>query len=133
MPQEIVITCQKFEIINNGKVYPYFLGALDARELQKVSAAPSFRPDTDNYRIASEVLDPPTEHWQRPINDSKVQKIAARFDVHGEIMPNPVLLAVNPKQKIQVVQDTNAAGQLTGLWSVRIPLPESESQTEKPL
>ena len=38
MPQEIVITCQKFEIINNGKVYPYFLGALDARELQKVSA-----------------------------------------------------------------------------------------------
>ena len=43
MPQEIVITCQKFEIINNGKVYPYFLGALDARELQKVSAAPSFR------------------------------------------------------------------------------------------
>jgi hypothetical protein len=133
MTREIVITCQKFEIINNGKVYPYFLGALDARELQKVSAAPSFRPETDNYRIASEVLDPPTEHWQRPIEEAKVKKIAARFDLPGEIMPNPVLLAVNPKKRIEVNPDTNAAGQLTGLWSIRIKLPESEAQTDKPL
>lgn len=133
MNQEIVIACQKFEITNNGKVYPYFLGALDAKELEKISAAPSFRPDTENYRIASEVLDPPTEHWQRPINETKVHRIAARFDSPGEIMPNPVLLAVNPKNKIQVSQDKNAAGHQTGLWSVRIQLPSTNNQTDKPL
>lgn len=133
MSQEIVITCQKFEIINNGKVYPYYLGALNARELETVSAAPSFSPDTDNSEIASEVLTPPTEHWQRPINLKKVEGIAARFDEPGEIMPNPVLLAVNPKKEIEVTQDTNAAGQPTGLWSIRIQVPESQKQSDKPL
>lgn len=133
MSSEIVISAQKFEIINNGKIYPYYLGALDARDLHKISAAPSFRPDTENYRIANEVLDPPTEHWQRPIKDLKVSNIAARFDMPGEIMPNPVLLAVNPKKKIQVTQDVTGAGQTTGLWSIRIELPVSADPTDKPL
>ena len=67
MPNEVVIICQRYEIENGGVIYPYFLGALDAKELKKISDAPSFNYDTPNNQIASEVLVPPTKHWQRPL------------------------------------------------------------------
>ena len=67
MPQEVAVTCQRYEIHNNGKVFPYFLGALNAKEIKLVSDAPSFGYLTPNNRIAAEVLEPPTEHWQRPL------------------------------------------------------------------
>ena len=66
MPQEVVITCQMYEIHNGDMVFPYYLGALDAKELRKVSDAPSFGYDTPNNQIAAEVLVPPTQHWHHP-------------------------------------------------------------------
>jgi hypothetical protein len=132
VPQEVAVTCQRFEIHNNGKVFPYFLGALNAKEIKLVSDAPSFGYLTPNNRIAAEVLEPPTEHWQRPLKEQKVKDIAARFDLPMEIMPNPVLLAVNPAKKINVHQDVDANGHQTGLWTIRIQVPEN-NETQKPL
>ena len=65
VPNEIVISCQKYEIRNGGVVYPFYLGALDAKKLKEVSDAPSFGYATPNHQIAAEVLVPPTQHWQR--------------------------------------------------------------------
>lgn len=132
MSYEISISCQKFEILNDGVTYSYFLGALDAKLLKEVSCAPSFEYATPNQQIASEVLVPPTKHWQRPLKHEKVSAIAARFDKPGEIMPNPVLLAVNPSSEIYVGEELNGQNSKTGLWTIRIPVPPSE-QNEKPL
>jgi DGQHR domain-containing protein len=132
MPQEVVITCQMYEIHNGDMVFPYYLGALDAKELRKVSDAPSFGYDTPNNQIAAEVLVPPTQHWQRPLKAEKVQAIAARFDMDSEIMPNPVLLAVNPDKGINLSPDVDGHGHRTGLWTIRIPVPENAME-QKPL
>lgn len=132
MPNEIVIRCQKFEIRNEGIVYPYYLGALNAKELRQVSDAPSFAHSTPNDRIAAEVLVPPTEHWQRPLDGDKVDAIANRFDLASEIMPNPVLLAVNPAERIMLSEDIGGHGEPTGLWTIRIAIPEN-ADAQKPL
>lgn len=102
MNSEVEISCQRFEIQNNGMTYSYYLGALDAKKLKLVSGAPSFEYGTPNEQIAHEVLSPPTQHWQRPLKAEKVLAIAERFDMPGEIMPNPVLLAVNPNKRALV-------------------------------
>ena len=56
VPDEIVLTGQRFEIINSGITYSYFLGGLDAKKLKKISDAPSFEYQTPNEQIAAEVL-----------------------------------------------------------------------------
>jgi len=133
MAEQVVVVCQKYEIHNGGQIYPYFLGALSAKQLKKVSEAPSFGYGTPNHEIASEVLIPPTQHWQRPLKADKVAAIAARFDLPSEIMPNPVLLAVNPERKnIELAQDEDGHGNLTKLWTIRIDIPEDE-MAAKPL
>jgi len=132
MPGHISVDCQRFEITNNRQKYPFFLGAIDAKKLGQVSEAPSFEEQTSNWEIAREVLTPPTEHWQRPISEDKVQEIADRFDLEQEIMPNPVLLAVNPSHRITVREQENAQGYRTGLFTVAIPVPEDDN-ARKPL
>lgn len=132
MPNEIVLNCQRFEISNNGERYPFFLGALDAKQLRKVSDAPSFEFNTPNRQIAAEVLTPPTEHWQRPLQQAKVEAIARRFDLPQEIMPNPVLLAVNPSKRINVRPEEDAHGHRTGLYTIKIPISD-DSLEQKPL
>ena len=104
MPSErsLKLICQKHIIRTGGVDYPFFLGAVNAKELVNVANAPSFKPSTPNSEIAKEVLDPPTKHWQRPLIDDNVIAIRDRFDTDGEIMPNPVLLAVNPDKEAAV-------------------------------
>lgn len=124
MPSDPVLKliCQK-HIINTGGVdYPFFLGAVDSKHLINVAVAPSFKPNTDNYEIAREVLDPPTKHWQRPLIEENVLAIRDRFDTDGEIMPNPILLAVNPDMESQVrlVEQKLTNGIATGLWEISI-------------
>jgi hypothetical protein len=131
MSEFVTIYCQRFIIENHGVQYPYFLGAYDARELVKVAEAPSFEKTTEHSNIAGEVLVPPTKHWQRPVIEEKIEFISQRFDVVGEIMPNPVLLAVNPLEKIEISQQVNANGVPSDLWSVKIAVPERGK--EKPL
>jgi len=132
MPNEIILSCQRYEIQNNGQKYPFFLGALDAKKLRDVSDAPSFQFNTPNRQIASEVLTPPTEHWQRPLQREKVEAISRRFDLPQEIMPNPVLLAVNPSRRINVQEELDAHGHRTGLFKISIAIPEGSSE-QKPL
>ena len=132
MPDEVVMHCQKFEIRNGGMVYPYYLGALDAKDLKKISDAPSFGYETPNDQIAAEVLVPPTKHWQRPLKTEKVNQIARKFDMESEIMPNPVLLAVNPDKRISLSQDFDGNNRETGLWTIRIAVPGNPNE-QKPL
>lgn len=135
MPSErsLKLICQKHIIRTGGVDYPFFLGAVNAKELVNVANAPSFKPSTPNSEIAKEVLDPPTKHWQRPLIDDNVIAIRDRFDTDGEIMPNPVLLAVNPDKEaaVQISEQLLASGVKTGFWEITI---NSESSPEnKPL
>ena len=128
---DVTILCQRYEIQKGGTTYPFYLGALDAKELNSVSFAPSFSKNTPHSDIANEVLNPPTKHWQRPLIEAKVEKIAERFDRDDEIMPNPVLLAVAPGAQISVDRERNAAGAETGLW--RIVVSSLGREAAKPL
>lgn len=124
MPSQSVLklVCQKHVIRTGGVDYPFFLGAVDSKHLTNVAVAPSFKPNTENYEIAREVLDPPTKHWQRPLNDENVLAIRDRFDTDGEIMPNPILLAVNPEMEshIRILEQKLGSGVSTGLWEISI-------------
>ena len=131
MSNYVTVKCQRFVIENHGVLYPYFLGAADAKELIKVSEAPSFAPNTEHSSIAGEVLKTPMAHWQRPVIDAKVNTIAENFDLVGELMPNPVLLAVNPLKNIEVVEDLSGSGIRSGLWTIKVPIPTNVD--EKPL
>ena len=127
------LICQR-HIIRTGEVdYPFFLGAVDAKDLVNFALAPSFKPDTENYEIAREVLDPPTKHWQRPLIEENVLAIRNRFDTDGEIMPNPILLAVNPDMESQVKlsEQKLMSGVSTGLWEITVDL--DSPRDSKPL
>ena len=129
---KLKLICQKFTIEKGGKSYSYYLGAGEAVELQKVAEAPSFQNDTPHREIVDEILKPPSTHWQRPLIQNKVDEIALRFADDKEIMPNPILLAVNPDSKIQVQQYVTPGGATTLLFEVEIDIPESVS-IKKPL
>lgn len=119
--QPIRIMCQKFVITNGTTEFPYLLGALDPKVLDAIAIAPSFEDDTEHKKLAAEVLDPPAEHWQRPVIQKKVDAIASNFDRTMEIMPNPVLLAAIPRKNIHIEKQVLANGSETGLWVVEIP------------
>ncbi len=127
------LICQKHVINTGGMEYPFFLGAVNTKELIKVATAPSFKPKTPNSEIARELLTPPTKHWQRPLIEENVIAIRDRFDTDGEIMPNPVLLAVNPdeRQAISIAEQTTGGGVKTGFWEITVE--QSESLENKPL
>jgi hypothetical protein len=127
------LVCQKHVIRTGGVDYPFYLGAANSKDLVNVAIAPSFKPGTANSEIAREVLDPPTKHWQRPIDELNVEAIRDRFDTDGEIMPNPVLLAVNPdmESEVTIKEQTLASGVSTGLWEISININDSAEQ--KPL
>ena len=131
MSNYVTVKCQRFVIENHGIEYPYFLGAADAKVLIQVAEAPSFAPDTEHSSIADEVLKSPMAHWQRPVIQSKIAKIAENFDLSGELMPNPVLLAVNPLKQIESSEDVSASGVRSGLWTIKIPI--SSEIDQKPL
>lgn len=131
MTQYVNVECQRFLITNGGVVYPYFLGAADAKQLIKIAEAPSFEVSTEHQYIAKEVLAPPTTHWQRPTIQKKIDEISRKFDLVGELMPNPVLLAVNPQSKIEVKRQVLANGMENDLWTVSVPVHSDSAQ--KPL
>jgi len=119
---QLKLICQKDVIKTGGVSYPIFIGFVNSKELIKVANAPSFEPITPNSEIAREVLEPPTKHWQRPLIQENVLAIRDRFDTDGEIMPNPILLAVNPdlESAINLTEQSTAAGIKTGLWEVSV-------------
>lgn len=135
MPESEILklNCVRHEITTGGHVYPFYMGAISAKELSKFAIAPSFRASTSNREIAQQVLNPPTKNWQRPLNTETVEAITARFDTAGEIMPNPVLLAVNPEYRnsFKATELKSASEVPTGLWEIKVE--KSTLENEKPL
>jgi hypothetical protein len=121
--EKLKLVCQKFTIEKGGKSFSYYLGAGEAVDLQKVAEAPSFQNRTPHREIVDEILKPPSTHWQRPLIESKVDEITSRFEDDKEIMPNPILLAVNPDSKILVNQYIAPNGATTLLYEVEIEIP----------
>jgi len=129
---KLSLICQKFTIEKGGKSYSYYLGAGEAGDLSKAAEAPSFQNDTPHREIVDEILKPPSTHWQRPLIQDKVDEIAIRFEDDQEIMPNPILLAVNPDSRIEVQQYVTPSGAITLLYEVSIDISENQS-AQKPL
>jgi len=127
-----IFLCQKFDIEKGGKTYTYLLGAGDPKNIIQVAAAPSFLKNTPHREIVDEILKPPTTKWQRPLIDKKVEDISLIFEDDKEIMPNPILLAVNPDSQISVQKYRTASGAESELYEVKVEVPESSAQI-KPL
>lgn len=128
----IKFLCQKFEIIKGDKSYTYLLGAGDPKDILKIAAAPSFGSSTPHHEIVDQILKPPTTKWQRPLIEKKVKSIAQIFENSNEIMPNPILLAVNPNSKINVSRYKTADGAESELFQVEVT-DTGGNDTEKPL
>jgi DGQHR domain-containing protein len=90
------MTCIKQVVTSGTRRFPLFIGFSTAEELARVAEAPSFDRNTPNRGLAENVLDPPIEDWQRPLNRDRVDRIARLFGQAGTLMPNPVLLSENP-------------------------------------
>lgn len=115
---------------SGGRNYPFFLGFLSAEELDQICDVPSFSEDTENHQIAAQ-LTPPIKRWQRPLNEAKRQQIQDKFSEDNEFMPNPVLLAVNRAESVNVRPGVNGT-QTTGTFDISIETADSEEQG-KPL
>ena len=75
--------------------FPLYIGFLTAAQLKTVTDVPSFDEAQTNAEIARNVLNPPLKDWQRPLMADRAQAITERFDQPGELMPNPILVAVH--------------------------------------
>lgn len=93
MPQ---IHALRQSITVNGSVFPIYVGFLPASELISIAVAPAFTSTTTHQQIATNILNPPINDWQRPIDNARVRKIADIYSNSNDIMPNPVLLSENP-------------------------------------
>src|SRR5207253_2463788 len=104
--------------------YPIFIGFVSAKDLLQIAEAPAFDNTTTHEDIATNILKPPIKDWQRPIELSRVNQIAAVYNNPNEFMPNPVLLSENgltaPSHSITPLL---AGGQITHTWEIDIPIP----------
>ena len=132
LSQEITFLCQKFSITKPNKEFTYLLGAGNPSDIVKIADAPSFLNTTPHREIVDEILNPPTKKWQRPLIEKKIEEIAEQFDKETEIMPNPILLAVNPDSNVKVSKFKNANGSESELYEVRVEVP-TQSTNPKPL
>ena len=114
-------TCDviRFEINDGKQKRPLYIGWMTAGDLDQLCTVPSFNEHTTQEAIAGNVLQPPIEDWQRPLIESKRNKITARYDVPGEFMPNPVLLSVGDHSAVKVSPKT-LDGKMTGLYSLMV-------------
>jgi len=115
----------RFEINDGIKKRPLYLGCLAAEDLEKLCRVPSFSPGTEQEVIAGNVLRPPIQDWQRPLIQSKRDKIQERYDQPGEFMPNPVLLSVDLEDAVQV-KPKFLDGNATGLHILEVEISNPE-------
>ena len=125
----ISIQALRFKINDGVTDRPIFMGSLPVSTLNDLAEVPAFSSDTSQYEIADHVLSPPISRWQRPLIQTKVDAIAARFNQNGEFMPNPVLLAVHRSDLVEVSPEIRH-GVATGVYSVTVEIPDSG---DKPL
>lgn len=125
----VSLKCLKTHVSTGGRVFPIFVGFLPAEDILKVASAPSFDVGAPHQAIADNVLRPPVEEWQRPLDDLRVTAISNVFSDVGNLMPNPVLLSenVNSHTTIPAHQETAVHGVPTNIWVVEIPEPSTGS------
>ena len=101
-------------------------GFVEARELLKVADVPNFQATTTHEAIATNVLRPPVQQWQRPLIPEKKNEIISVFNNTGNYMPNPVLISenCNETQDIKVKQQHLDGGTTTNIFKIDIPEPE---------
>ncbi|WP_084125167.1 hypothetical protein [Demequina sp. NBRC 110054] len=124
------IKALRTEIADGAKKYPIYLGFLSAAELEPIAAVPSFTVQSENYRIADNILGDPVKDWQRPPIKDKIEKIKDKFSQTSELMPNPVLLAVSEQESVVVTQQ-NLNGQNTEVFEIAVAVPSGSGP--KPL
>lgn len=80
----------------NGKEYPMYTGYLTATQLKSIATVPSFSDSKAHHAIAQDLIRPPVDEWQRPLNPGKKNKIKEIYNRtdHDNLMANPVLLGV---------------------------------------
>ena len=65
--------------IDDGKQNrPVLIGRLPAKQLDEVSEVPSFLKTTGQAEIARNIINPPIEEWQRPLDEKKRTAITER-------------------------------------------------------
>ncbi|WP_345501333.1 ParB N-terminal domain-containing protein [Pedococcus ginsenosidimutans] len=125
-----VIRALQTMLSDGTKSFPIYLGYLAADQLKSVAEVPSFNPNSGNADIARNVLNPPIKNWQRPVIPEKWQAIRDKFSQPGELMPNPVLLAVADVAHVHVRQQI-LNGQATEVFEISVNVPAA--QGSKPL
>lgn len=118
----LTVECLRQEISSGSAVYPVYVGFLPSEHIATVAEAPAFMTNTPHQQIAGNVSNQPVRDWQRPLDVSRIDGIAATFDDTGNLMPNPILLGQNAfvNGAIQITPRTVGAGQLSGTWEVQI-------------
>lgn len=108
----MIIHALERTIVSGDCEYPIYIGFVKAEDLLNNAEVPNFKNDTPNSDIASNVLTPPVQQWQRPLIKENKERITKTFNGTGEFMPNPVLVAervVGGKPNI-TIEDLKASG-----------------------
>jgi hypothetical protein len=121
-----VIRALQTMLSDGSKTYPIYLGYLAADQLKMVAEVPSFNPQSGNADIARNILNPPIKNWQRPIIPQKWMAIRDKFSRQGELMPNPVLLAVSDSSRVRVRQQV-LNGQSTEVFEITVDAPAPDA------
>ncbi|NLG32053.1 MAG: hypothetical protein GX550_00860, partial [Syntrophomonadaceae bacterium] len=91
---QLIIEVLKQEARVNSAVFPMFAGFASAQEIKTIASVPGFSHNKEHQQIATDLLHPPIDEWQRPLDQSRVRKIKAVYNstIKNNLMPNPVLL-----------------------------------------
>ncbi len=128
----ITIHALKQVITSGSNSYPVFIGFSSAARILEVAEAPSFDERTTHTQIAGNILNPPIDDWQRPIDLGRVNQISFLYSNSGEFMPNPVLLGENVNSPpVLRIDPVTVGGYATDLWAIHIP--RSAPTHHKPL
>jgi len=107
---KITLQCLKKTSETGSRTYPMYIGFLTAAELSNNSLAPAFPLKATNQKIASS-LNEGLNRWQRPLDKKRSDLIAETFSLEepdgppGELMPNPVLLALQADATVENYTD----------------------------
>ncbi len=100
-PTELVLVCLKGvaelrESDGSRAIKPMLVGFAKAVDLHLIAKAPAFSEQDTNADIAEMLQKLPVKKWQRPLDKPRIAEMAGFFSGGPRLMPNPVLLAVNP-------------------------------------
>lgn len=80
----------------NGSNYPIYIGFLSAENLKSIALVPNFAESKSHHQIALDILHPPVDQWQRPLDEEKARIINSIYSdtTKNNLMANPVLIGV---------------------------------------